>query len=279
MYCVLAIALTRLAAQRLQQHLAFLFVQKALQVGRQRGGEVVETDGFGVGVVGLAGRGDAGAAGVLKIRQGEAVAVAQRERALQQVLQLAHVARPVVAAQQVENAQFLHRFRHDWVLRLSAALCMAAVAGVALLTAHGDARLVMRTVTDFIPTALSLIGAATLIAAAIERGLIKTDNLRRWKVSELPRMSNGKGLFVRSRFDGLFELVATGLFIGWWTGVISFPFGPVIHSGHGDAVLAISPVFQQLYWPILALAILQIADLVLDLLFRRPRADQSGRAA
>ena len=152
-----------------------------------------------------------------------------------------------------------------WLFGVKALLAVAALAaaipaGIAVLTAHGDARLVVRTIQDFIPTALSLIGAATLIAAAIERGWIKTDGFQRWKVSELPRVPDAKGWFVKSRFDGLAELVAMGLFIGWWTGVVDFPVGTVVRSGHGDVLLAVSPVFKTLYWPILALAFAQVVS-------------------
>ncbi|HJV40313.1 HAAS signaling domain-containing protein [Caulobacter sp.] len=152
-----------------------------------------------------------------------------------------------------------------WLFGVKALLAIAALAavipaGVALITAHGDARLVLRIVQDFIPTALSLIGAATLIAAAIERGWIKADGFRNWKVSDLPRVPDGKGLFLKSRFDGLFELVATSLFIAWWTGVVRFPIGPVIQSERGEVILAVSPVFRQLYWPILALALVQVVS-------------------
>ena len=150
-----------------------------------------------------------------------------------------------------------------WLFGVKATLAVAALAvvipvGVALVTAHGDARLVSRAVHGFIPTALSLIGAVTLIAAAIERGWIKTDGFRQWKVSELPRVPDGKGWFVKSRFDGLFELVATALFIGWWTGALPFPTG----RSHGDdhMLIAFSPIFQALHGPILALAVIQVAS-------------------
>ncbi len=150
-----------------------------------------------------------------------------------------------------------------WLFGVKALLAVAALAavvpaGVALVTGHGDARLVLGTIHDFIPTALSLIGAATLIAAAIERGWIKTDGFQHWKVSELPRVPESKGWFLRSRFDGLFELAAVLLFIGWWTRVLPFPTG----RAHGDDAMAIvfSPVFQTLYWPILALAVLQVVS-------------------
>lgn len=183
---------------------------------------------------------------------------------------LREIGHPIAVAGRYGSAQALvgPELYPFWLFGVKALLAIAALAAaiptiLAVLMDHGDARLVFRAANDFIPTALSLVGAATLIAAAIERGWIKADGFRNWKVSELPSVPDTKGWFVRSRFDGLFELVATGLFIGWWTGVISFPFGPVIHSGRGDAVLAISPVFQQLYWPILVLAILQAVSSLL----------------
>ncbi|MEW6388964.1 MAG: hypothetical protein AB1542_00745 [Pseudomonadota bacterium] len=146
------------------------------------------------------------------------------------------------------------------VLLAIAALAAVIPAGVALLTAHGDARLVMRTVNDFIPTALSLIGFATVVGAAIERGWIKLGDFTNWKVSELPRVPDSKDWFAKSRFDGLFELVAMGLFIAWWTGVVAFPVGNVITTRGGQAFLQVSPVFQELYWPILALAVVQVVS-------------------
>lgn len=146
------------------------------------------------------------------------------------------------------------------VLLAIAALAAVIPAGVALLTAHGDARLVMRTVNDFIPTALSLIGFATVVGAAIERGWIKLGDFTNWKVSELPRVPDSKDWFAKSRFDGLFELVAMGLFIAWWTGVVAFPADNVITTRGGQAFLQVSPVFQELYWPILALAVVQVVS-------------------
>lgn len=152
-----------------------------------------------------------------------------------------------------------------WLFGLKVLLAVAALAavipaGVALLTGHGDGRLVFRTVTDFIPTALCLIGAATLIGAALERGWIGTEGFRNWKVSELPRVSNGKALFAKSRFDGLFEAAVTLLFIGWWTGMVDFPTGNVFTTHGGEVALTFSPIFRTLYWPILIMAVVQVGS-------------------
>lgn len=150
-----------------------------------------------------------------------------------------------------------------WLFGVKALLAIAALAaiipaGIALITAHGDARLVSRTISDFIPTALSLVGFATLIAAAIERGWIRADGFRNWKVNDLPKVPKSKKWFFESRFEGLFEVAVTLLFIGWWTGLMDFPTHNVITTRGGEITLSFSPIFQTLYWPILIMAVVQV---------------------
>jgi hypothetical protein len=144
------------------------------------------------------------------------------------------------------------------VMLVIAAFAAVVPAGVLLATGHTDAHAFNGVFGDFIPTALSLIGAATLVGAAIERGWIKVGGLANWKASELPRVPEGKSWFAKSRFDGLFELAAVALFIAWWTHALPFPTG----RAHGDDMTAItfSPIFQTLYWPILALAVGQVVS-------------------
>ncbi|NQE63983.1 hypothetical protein [Caulobacter sp. RHG1] len=149
-----------------------------------------------------------------------------------------------------------------WEFGVKVLLAIAAIAAVVpavimLLTGEGDARLVSRTVGDFVPTAMTLIGFATLVAAAFERGWIKTDGLTNWKVADLPQLSGGKTLFVKSRFEGVFELAVTLLFIGWWTKLVPFPAALITDDNHALS-LVMSPIFQTLWWPVLALAIIQI---------------------
>lgn len=136
-----------------------------------------------------------------------------------------------------------------------AALAAAIPAIIVLATGRGDAHTLWGLVHDFIPTALAVVGAATLVAAAVERGWIRLGDLSQWKVGDLPRLPDAPKLRLNSRFDGLFELVAILLFIGWWTHALPFPTG----RDHGDAlrVIRFSPIFQTLYWPILALAVTQ----------------------
>lgn len=150
-----------------------------------------------------------------------------------------------------------------WLFGVKVMLAIAAIAAVIpaavlLATGQGNQHTVPGLFYDFIPTALSLVGCATLIGAAVERGWIKVDELGRWKASDLPHIPEGRKLFVKSRFDGLFELIAMALFIAWWTGAARFPVSAVISVGRGDVKAELAPVLLALWWPILALAIAQV---------------------
>lgn len=160
------------------------------------------------------------------------------------------------------------------VLLVIAALAAVVPAVVVLLVGQGDNHRIGGILSDFIPTALSLIGGATVVAAAIERGWIKVGDFAKWKVSELPLLPEGKDWLggadwsggaswfkgspwsAKSRFEGVFELAAIGLFIAWWTGALPFPMERIVHTPDGMGV-TLSPVLLALHWPILGLAILQ----------------------
>lgn len=155
-----------------------------------------------------------------------------------------------------------------WAFGVKAALAIAAIAAIIpaaimLITGDGGSRTIGGVVDDFIPTALSLIGLATLIGAAIERGWIKLSEFSQWKASDLPVLPQGQGWFSKSRFEGLFELIVMLLFIGWWSKLLPFPMGQIIHAD-GNVGIVLSPVLNAMFWPILALAILQaISSLIL----------------
>ncbi|WP_454758841.1 HAAS signaling domain-containing protein [Caulobacter segnis] len=159
------------------------------------------------------------------------------------------------------------------VLMAIAALAAVVPAVVVLIAGQGDNHRIGDILSDFIPTALSMVGTATLIAAAIERGWIKIGDLANWKVSDLPHLpegkdwlgggdwtwsswTGGKGWFAKSRFEAVFELAAVALFIAWWTGALPFPMERIVHAPDGFGVV-ISPVVLALHWPILGLAVLQ----------------------
>jgi hypothetical protein len=80
--------------------------------------------------------------------------------------------------------------------------------------------------------------------------------LGQWKVSDLPLLTTKKGWFQTTRFEALFEVVATVLFILWWGGVVRFPVEPVLPATFdglsGDVP---APILAQLHMPILLMAI------------------------
>lgn len=158
------------------------------------------------------------------------------------------------------------------VLLAIAALAAVVPAVVVLIAGHGGGYRIGGIVGDFIPSALTLIGAATVVAAAIERGWIKVGDLAKWKASELPPLregkawrGSGKAWFAKSRFEGVFELAAIALFVAWWTGGLPFPMERVLRAPDGVGVV-FSPAVIALHWPILALAVLQgVSALILVL--------------
>jgi hypothetical protein len=151
-----------------------------------------------------------------------------------------------------------------YIFAVKAALLLAA--GVSVITAVVDTlgaggeihRALLRAVSGFLPLALSLIGAATLIGGAIERGWIKLDkSTGDWKVADLPRLDRKGGPF-KSRFEALFELAVTVLFVLWWTGLAPAPWVAVGRDGH--LALSANPIWAALYVPVLVLALVQVAS-------------------
>ena len=128
--------------------------------------------------------------------------------------------------------------------------------------------------SGFINAGLTLIGAATLIAAAVERGWIKLGASTDWKVADLPNLERlvglgglgswdgwprrrGRGLLQR-RFEAAFELAATLLFIAWWTQLVPPPWVAVGDEAH--LTLSTNPIWTTLHLPILAWALVQVAS-------------------
>nr|WP_295111529.1 hypothetical protein [uncultured Caulobacter sp.] len=170
-----------------------------------------------------------------------------------------------------------------WLLAVKVLLAIAALAAVipaviVMITGHDQGHRIGGILSDFIPSALSVVGLATVVAAAFERGWLKVGDFANWKVSELPHVPEGKrwlggssgsswtggrGWFAKSRFEGVFELAVVALFIAWWTGGLPFPMERLIHAPDGTWI-TFNPMVLSLYWPILALAVLQaVSALVL----------------
>ena len=157
-----------------------------------------------------------------------------------------------------------------YIFAVKAALAIAAVVALipAVIGAVTDGGLLPRALlhafNDFLPTALKMIGVITIVGAMIERGWIKAGDFGQWKVSDLPYLSGAelwgkKPWFKTSRFDALFEVVATALFILWWVGAID-PIGRGPWGDDGELRVTLAPIVDQLHGPILVMAIGQLVS-------------------
>lgn len=118
--------------------------------------------------------------------------------------------------------------------------------------------------SGFFTTGLTLIGAATLVAAGIERGWIPVGGFLDWKVADLPRLDDKKHNRFKSRFEASFEVSALALFILWWTGAVEAPWSTAI--GKQGLFLAPAEIWTNLHLPVLLLAVWQLAASLMTLI-------------
>uniref|UniRef100_B0SZB5 Transmembrane protein n=1 Tax=Caulobacter sp. (strain K31) TaxID=366602 RepID=B0SZB5_CAUSK len=158
-------------------------------------------------------------------------------------------------------------------LLVVAAIVSAIPAVIAVITQPGhSAGAFSQFLSGFISTGLTMIGVATVLGAAIERGWIPLGGVIDWKVADLPRLDTlnprKKGLFHKGagqkRFEALLELIVTVFFILWWTDVVPAPWSNRVAGG--DMVLLPAPVWASLYAPILAWAGVQLVASLIALL-------------
>lgn len=168
-----------------------------------------------------------------------------------------------------------------YIFAVKVALAIAVFASVipaAIQVVMGEAhvsRVIGHVLGDFIPTALQLIGLATLIGAAVERGWIKTGDFGQWKASDLPQLSIKKRPFATSRFDALFEATATVLFILWWSGLVQFPVDPALPATYDGLRVIPDPILASLHLPILLMAVGQVVSSLIVVIrpaWERPRS-------
>ncbi|MGR4864865.1 HAAS signaling domain-containing protein [Caulobacter sp. LARHSG274] len=149
-----------------------------------------------------------------------------------------------------------YMFAVKGLLILSAAVTAIPIV-IAMFTGDEGAAAPARFLSDFLTTAMMMIGAATVVGMAIERGWIRLGRTLDWKVADLPRLDR-RGGKVRSRFKASFELAATLLFILWWTGAVEAPWSA--STARNGVFLSGAPIWSTLYLPILGLALVQVAS-------------------
>ncbi|TCS13185.1 hypothetical protein EV278_11052 [Caulobacter sp. BK020] len=146
------------------------------------------------------------------------------------------------------------------LLILAAAVTAIPLVISILLGGEDAARGLAHFLSGFLTTAMTLIGAATMVAAGIERGWIPVGDLLDWKVADLPNLGR-PARKTKTRFEAAFELGILLLFICWWTGLVAAPWALIV--GQQGVFLAAAPIWTTLHLPILALAVLQaMASLV-----------------
>lgn len=99
--------------------------------------------------------------------------------------------------------------------------------------------------------ALSAAAIVTILFAVLERTGFAADHVRNWRPDQLPPAEHPAS----RRWESAIEIGIGIAFILWWTGSFALP----IPSNRGGLVLEAAPVWADYYWPILALAVIQLA--------------------
>jgi hypothetical protein len=193
---------------------------------------------------------------------------------------------PLVAASRYRGRQYLvgPTMLPLYEAAVMILLGLAALVQVILVIASPDpVEAASDAAGSFVNAALTSIGLLTVIAVALERAQVRFDFLERWSVRDLPDLRGswraGSSAAAagwkdwisgsrQSRWDHLVQLIAASIFLLWWTGVIAWSpewalQGTVLRLGW-------APVWEGLYWPVVALAVLTILTAAIGFLAARP---------
>jgi hypothetical protein len=172
---------------------------------------------------------------------------------------------PLMVAGRYRTVQHLigpEVFPYWWAALKVAFMVVAAVyltlVILAILGGREIGRAVSGAMPDLIDTSLMVLGGVTLVCAAIERWG-KPSVLARWRPSELPPL----GARQRARFDTMMEIGAGVIFLAWWLGFIRF--ADFLPQGADHVRLALAPVWDVWWWPILAFTIYEMAVNAIEL--------------
>jgi len=135
-----------------------------------------------------------------------------------------------------------------WVL---APLALLA-AGPAVVAATHPWTAVLAALGQYWQTAISGFAMITIVFAILERIQPDFPARKTWSPRDLPAVRPPKRDEL-SRTGSAFEVVFGGWFLLWWAGLLHWPIlGITLDS---SVQVAPAPVWQTLYWPILALAV------------------------
>jgi len=151
------------------------------------------------------------------------------------------------------------------VLRIVLMIVVAIVFAVATSKAlFGGGDLVgtwAHAMSDIWLSVLLNAGIVTLVFAVLERTNFPAEHLVKWVPDQLPDVLDKQ----KGQWESAFEVALGIAFLLWWTGLIHVPN----YTMNRDFRFEPSPVFMQLWWPILALTSARLVHNLIQWL--RPR--------
>jgi hypothetical protein len=140
------------------------------------------------------------------------------------------------------------------VVRIVALVIAAVLVAVGLAQMlfgdHDPLQALLQTIGGLSMSLVINIGIITIIFAVLERTGFPADHIKRWDPAQLPD--------IRDRQPGpresAIEVALSAAFLLWWAGVFSLPYA----AGGADFRIEPAPVFTELYWPILILAVARL---------------------
>jgi hypothetical protein len=154
----------------------------------------------------------------------------------------------------------------------------ALVTGVVAAAAHpGEpAHGILAALGTFWNGAIISVGVLTIIAAILQRQNVRLKFLERWNPEDLPSTPKRRR---ETWFDHVASIIVQTLFVLWWTGVtpLWIPYVSYIPLKAGQSLsLAPAPIWHDLFWPVLGLAVTGIAVRLMKLFGRFRGATAHG---
>jgi len=212
---------------------------------------------------------------VAELREGLTAKMEAKEAALGHAASADHVAailkefgHPVVVASRYSGRDYLigpNLYPWFWdAQRVGVGLVFAiviAITATKALAAESVMRAVFQGIGGAIEAAIWMFGVITVVFIVMERTKADVHFARTWNPKRLPHDNIRPP---RPLFDTLFALAFDAIFILWWTKVVDFSLTLPTRGEELEGV-HLSPVWAQVYLPILGLALLTAAAHVADI--------------
>ena len=147
------------------------------------------------------------------------------------------------------------------VLMIVVAIVLAVSIGKALFGGGDMLRAWADSMSGIFASVLINAAIVTIVFAVLERTGLSVENKLDWKPDQLPDILDKQ----KGAWESAFEFAAGIVFLLWWTGTIHLPW----RTGAADFHIEASPVFTQLYWPIIVLVVARLVHSLVEWL--RPR--------